>query len=92
MNKAELIAAIAAKADVTKKDAEKVLKAFTGVVTEELQKADGKVQIPEIGSFKVSKRAAREVRNPRTNETIMSKECTVPKFTAAKALKDAVNK
>lgn len=92
MNKAELISAVAAEAGVTKKDAEKVLKALTGAIVNELKKEDGKVVLPEIGAFKIAKRAARKVRNPRTNETIMSKACIVPKFLAAKALKDAVNK
>lgn len=91
MNKAELIAAIAAEAEVSKKDADKVLKALTAAIKAELQKKDGKVQIPEIGTFKVAERKAREVRNPRTGETMKAKACKVPKFTAAKALKEAVN-
>jgi len=92
MNKAELVAALAAEAAVTKKEAEKVLKAFTVVAKKELKKKEGKVQIPEVGTLKVVPRAARKVRNPRTGETIMSKACKVPKFVAAKALKEAVNK
>lgn len=91
MNKAELIAAVAAEAGVSKKEADAVVKALTCVVKAELQKKEGKVQLPEIGTFKVAERAARTVRNPRTGETMESKACKVPKFTAAKALKEAVN-
>ena len=90
MNKAELISAIAAEAGVTKKDVDKVLKALTVAVIAEIQKKDGKIQLPEIGTFKVAERKARKVRNPRTGETMMSKACKVPKFTAAKAFKEAV--
>ena len=90
MNKAELIAALAAEANVSKKDADAVLKALSATIKAEVKKKDGKVMIPEIGSFKAQKRAARTVRNPRTGETMKSKACKVPKFTAVKAFKDAV--
>ena len=90
MNKAELVAAIANETGVTKKDIEKVLKALTTTIQSELAKGE-KVQIPELGSFKVNERNARTVRNPRTGETMESPACKVAKFTAAKALKDAVN-
>ena len=90
MNKSELVAAIANKSGVTKKDIEKVIKSLTGAIQTEL-KAGGKVQIPELGSFKSATRAAREVRNPRTGKKMKSKACKVAKFTAAKALKEIIN-
>ncbi|MBR4973297.1 MAG: HU family DNA-binding protein, partial [Clostridia bacterium] len=69
MNKTELIAAVAEQAGISKKDAEKALKAFTDVVTEEL-KNDGKVQLVGFGTFEVSNRAAREGRNPQSGEVM----------------------
>ena len=90
MNKTDLIAAVAEKAEVSKKDAEKALKAFTDVVTEEL-KAGGKIQLVGFGTFEVSERAAREGRNPQTGETMQIAASKVPKFKVGKALKDAVN-
>ncbi|MBE5861943.1 MAG: HU family DNA-binding protein [Lachnospiraceae bacterium] len=90
MNKAELIAAIAESADFSKKDAEKALKAFTDIVTEELKKGE-KVQLVGFGTFEVSVRAAREGRNPATNKTIKIPASKAPKFKAGKALKDAIN-
>lgn len=92
MNKAELISAVASEAGVTKKDAEKVVKALISTITSELQKKDGKIQLPDIGSLKAVARAAREVRNPKTGEIVKAAACVVPKFVAAKALKEAVNK
>ena len=65
MNKTELVAAIAEQAELSKKDAEKALKAFTDVVADELKKG-GKVQLVGFGTFEVSERAAREGRNPQT--------------------------
>ncbi|MCI8939152.1 MAG: HU family DNA-binding protein [Dorea sp.] len=91
MNKTELVAAIADKAELSKKDSEKALAAFVEVVTEELQKGE-KVQLVGFGTFEVSKRAAREGRNPQTGGTMKIEACTAPKFKAGKALKDAVNK
>ena len=90
MNKTELVAAMADAAGLSKKDAEKALKAFTDVVAEELKK-DGKVQLVGFGTFEVSKRAAREGRNPQTGETMTIAACKAPKFKAGKALKDAIN-
>lgn len=91
MNKTELIAAIAKDTGVTKKDIEAVIKSLTTAIHTELREG-GKVQLPELGSFKVTERAARTVRNPRTGESMESPACKVAKFTAAKAFKDAVNK
>lgn len=90
MNKTELIAAIADQAEVSKKDAEKVLKAFTDVVAEEL-KNGGKVQLVGFGTFEVSERAAREGRNPLTGEAMQIAASKSPKFKAGKALKDMMN-
>lgn len=90
MNKTELIAAIAEQAEISKKDAEKALKAFVDVVTEQL-KVGEKVQLVGFGTFEVSERAAREGRNPQTGKTMKIAACKAPKFKAGKALKDAVN-
>lgn len=90
MNKAELIAAVAENADMTKKDAEKAVKAFIDVVTEELKKGE-KVQIVGFGTFKVSERAAREGRNPQSGEPMKIEASKAPRFKAGKALKDMIN-
>ena len=90
MNKTELVAAMAEQAQISKKDAEVALKAFTDVVAEEL-KANGKVQLVGFGTFEVSERAAREGRNPQTGETMTIAASKAPKFKAGKALKDMIN-
>ena len=90
MNKAELVAAIAEKTELSKKDSEKALKAFIDVVTEELKKGE-KVQLVGFGTFETSKRAAREGRNPQTGETMKIPASVAPKFNPGKALKDAMN-
>ena len=90
MNKTELVAAIAEKADMSKKDAEKALKAFEEVVTEELTN-NGKVQLVGFGTFDVAERAAREGRNPQTGKTMSIPASKAPRFKAGKALKDTVN-
>jgi DNA-binding protein HU-beta len=90
MNKTELIAAIADAAELTKKDAEKALKAFTDVVAEELKKGE-KVQIVGFGTFEVSERAEREGRNPQSGEVMKIAASKAPKFKAGKALKDMIN-
>ena len=90
MNKTELVAAMAEKAQLSKKDAEAALKAFTDVVANEL-KANGKVQLVGFGTFEVSERAAREGRNPQTGETMTIAASKAPKFKAGKALKDLIN-
>lgn len=91
MNKTELVAAIADRAELSKKDSEKALTAFVDVVTEELKKGE-KVQLVGFGTFEVSKRAAREGRNPQTGATMKIEACTAPKFKAGKVLKEAVNR
>lgn len=90
MNKTELVAAIAENAEISKKDAEKALKAFADVVASELKKGE-KVQLVGFGTFEVSERAAREGRNPQTGKTMTIAACKAPKFKAGKALKDAIN-
>ena len=91
MNKAELINAVAEKADVSKKDAEAVISATLETITAALKEGD-KVQLVGFGSFEVKKRAARVGRNPKTNDTIEIPASVVPVFKAGKALKDAVAK
>ena len=91
MNKAELVAAIAAKTGDTKKGAEASVNAFVEVITDALAKGD-KVQLVGFGSFEVRKRAARKGRNPRTKEEIKIPASKAPVFKAGKALKDRVNK
>ena len=91
MNKTELIATIAAKAELSKKDAEKALAAFTDTVVAELVKGE-KVQIVGFGTFEVKERAAREGINPRTKEKIEIPASKLPVFKAGKALKEVVSK
>ena len=90
MNKTELIAAVAEKAGLTKKDVEKTITATLETVKEVVAKGD-KVQVVGFGTFEVSERAAREGRNPQTGETMKIAACKAPKFKAGKALKDMVN-
>ena len=90
MNKTELVAAVAEQADISKKDAEKALKAFVDVVTEEMKKGE-KVQLVGFGTFEVSKRPERQGINPATKEKITIAAANVPKFKAGAALKNALN-
>ena len=90
MNKAELVAAVAENADITRKDAEKAVKAFVDVVTEELKKGE-KVQVVGFGTFEVVERAAREGRNPQSGKVMQIAASKAPKFKAGKALKDMLN-
>ena len=90
MNKAELVAAMAERAELSKKDAEAALKAFTDVVAEELKKGE-KIQLVGFGTFEVSERAARTGRNPQTGAEMTIAASKAPKFKAGKALKDSVN-
>ena len=90
MNKTDLVAAMAEQAGVSKKDAAKVLKAFTDVVTDELKKGE-KVQLVGFGTFEVSERAAREGRNPVNGKPIKIPASKAPKFKPGKAFKDALN-
>ena len=90
MNKADLVAAMAEKARVSKKDAEASLKAFTDVVAEELKKGE-KIQLVGFGTFEGSERAARTGRNPQTGAEMTIAASKAPKFKAGKALKDSLN-
>lgn len=90
MNKAELVAAIAERTELSKKESEKALKAFIDVVTEELKKGE-KIQLVGFGTFEVAERAAREGRNPQTGKTMKIAASKAPKFKAGKALKDEIN-
>ena len=91
MNKTELVAAIAEQADLSKKDAEAALKAFTDVVSKSLKKGE-KIQLVGFGTFEVSERSARTGRNPQTGKTMKIAASKAPQYKAGKALKDAVNK
>ncbi len=90
MNKSELVAAMAEKTELSKKDAEKALKALVDVVTEELAKGE-KIQLVGFGTFDIAERAAREGRNPQTGAAMKIPASKAPRFKAGKALKDAVN-
>lgn len=89
MNKTELIAEVANKAGLSRKDAEKALGAVVETITEAVVKSD-KVQLVGFGSFETKQREARTGRNPKTKETIEIPATRVPVFKAGKALKDAV--
>ena len=91
MNKAELIAAVAAKTGDTKKSAEVALNAILSSITDSLKKGE-KVQLVGFGSFEVRKRAARKGRNPQTGEEIKISASKSPVFKPGKAFKDLVNK
>ena len=90
MNKAELVAAIAERTELSKKDTEAAVKAFIDVGADALKKGD-KVQMVGFGTFEVVERAEREGRNPQTGETMKIAASKTPKFKAGKALKDAIN-
>ena len=91
MNKTELIAAVAQKAGMTKKDAERVVCATFDTITESLVKGE-KVQLSGFGIFETKEREARVGRNPRTKEAIQIPATKTPAFKASKTLKDAVAK
>ncbi|HZW24936.1 MAG TPA: HU family DNA-binding protein [Gallionella sp.] len=90
MNKSDLVDAIAKSADLSKASAGRALDAAVESIKKALKKGDT-VSLVGFGTFKVGKRAARTGRNPRTGEAIKIKAAKVPKFTAGKGLKDAVN-
>ena len=91
MNKTELIAAVAAKTGLTKKDAEKAVNATIDAITEGLVNGD-KVNVSGFGIFEAKQRQARVGRNPATKEAIEIPASTLPTFKPAKALKDAISK
>lgn len=90
MNKTELVAAMADKAGLTKKDADAALKAFTEVIEETLKAGDS-IQLVGFGTFDVAERAERTGRNPQTGAEMVIPASKAPKFKAGKALKDALN-
>lgn len=90
MNKTELVAAMAEKSELTKKDAEKALSAFLESVEEALKKGD-KVQLVGFGTFEVKNRAARTGINPQTKKPVKIQASKAPSFKAGKAFKDALN-
>lgn len=90
MSKTELVAAIAEKTGLTKKDSEAAVNAFIGTITEQLKKGE-KVQLIGFGTFEVSERAARTGRNPQTGAEMTIAASKAPKFKAGKALKDSLN-
>ncbi|MEL7568108.1 MAG: HU family DNA-binding protein [Dehalobacterium sp.] len=91
MNKTDLINSVSEKAEVTKKDAEKIINAVFASIEDALA-ANEKVQLVGFGTFEVKERAARVGRNPQTGETINISAAKVPTFKAGKGLKDAVAK
>ena len=90
MNKTELIAAMAEKSELTKKDAGAALDAFTAAVEDAL-KAGDKVQLVGFGTFEVKNRPARTGINPQTKKPVKIAASKAPAFKAGKALKDALN-
>lgn len=90
MNKTQLIEAVAAKTELTKKDAEAAVNAAIAAVVEALKEGD-KVQLVGFGTFEVKERAARTGRNPQTGEAIEIAASKAPAFSAGKAFKDAIN-
>jgi len=91
LNKTDLINSVSEKAEVTKKDAEKIINAVFASIEDALA-ANEKVQLVGFGTFEVKERAARVGRNPQTGETINISAAKVPTFKAGKGLKDAVAK
>ena len=91
MNKGELIAALAAKTEMTKKESELALNGVLDVIADALAKGD-KVQLIGFGTFETKNRPARVARNPRTGASVKIAACKAPAFKAGKALKNAVNK
>ena len=91
MNKSEMVAAIAERANLSKKDAEKALVAFIEETTNALKNGE-KVQLVGFGSFEVKTRAARKGRNPQTKAVITIPASTAPVFKAGKSFKDEVSK
>lgn len=91
MNKTELVAAVAEKSGLTKKDAERVVNATIDTIVEAMMKGD-KVSLSGFGIFEVKEREARVGRNPRTKESIQIPATRLPAFKASKTLKDSIAK
>jgi DNA-binding protein HU-beta len=92
MTKAEVVSKMAQEAGITKKAAATALNALVTAVHESLKQKDGKIRISELGTFRVVKRKARTGVNPQTRKKIKIAAATVPRFSASRALKDAVKK
>jgi DNA-binding protein HU-beta len=92
MTKAEVIDRIAKEAGITKKAAAAALDALVTAVHETLKQADGKIRISELGTFRVVTKKARTGVNPQTRKKIKIPEAQVPRFSASRALREAVNK
>lgn len=92
MTKAEVVSRMAEQAGISKKAAANALSALVSAVHESLKKKDGKIRISDLGTFKVIKKKARNGVNPQTREKIKIAAAKVARFTAAKALRDAVKK
>ncbi len=90
MTKAELVSRMAEQANITKKSAALALQAFVKSVHESLAKKDGKIRVSDLGTFRIAKRKARTGVNPQTQKKIKIKASLVPRFSAARALRDAV--
>ena len=91
MTKSDLINSVAAKADVSKKDADKLVNAVLDSIVEALASGD-KVQLVGFGTFEVRERAERKGRNPRTKEDIVIPASKLPVFKAGKGMKDSISK
>ncbi len=92
MTKAELVNRMAEEAGVTKKAASAALNALVGAIHDSLKKKEGKIRIAELGTFKVIKKKARTGVNPQTKQKIKIPAAEVPRFSASRALKEAVKK
>jgi DNA-binding protein HU-beta len=92
MTKSELVSRMAEEAGVTKKSAGAALNALVGAIHDSLKKKDGKIRIAELGTFKVIKKKARTGVNPQTKQKIKIPAGKVPRFSASRALKEAVKK
>ncbi len=90
MTKAELVGKIAEEAGITKKAAAATLQALVGAVQDSLKKKDGTIRISDLGTFKVAQRKARTGVNPQTQKKMKIPAMKVPRFSAAKALKEIV--
>jgi DNA-binding protein HU-beta len=90
MTKSEIVARIAESTSITKKAATAALNSMVRAVHDSLKKADGKIRIADLGTFSVTKRKARDGSNPRTGKKIKIPAMKVPRFSASKALKEAV--
>jgi DNA-binding protein HU-beta len=92
MTKAELVTRMAEEADITKRAAAVALDSFIGAIHDSLKKKDGKIRISDLGTFSVLKRKARTGINPQTRKKMKIPAMMVPRFSSAKALKDAAKK